>query len=832
MEHHSELKRNSRDQKQFETFAKATLPQVSQRIDPQDRFNLEKPNLSYAYLHHEITRNAKDISPKSSRNHQKQRMYRKENYEDELVKYMSKLPNYLERGKNPQEKVLNVGVLDWGRLEKWQCSQKQIPHGGGRSSVSSSNLSSSSSSDASSSHSSRRYISSPHHKMHRPSLQFHLMSSPVEGHLQVVKSSGQSVERFRDLTDAKSKTLNKQNKFIGKQFGNALAEIKPEECKGKDSNLKIGQESRTLPNGVKYDLASTTKMEMKGQDGQYVKRAEKLQEGNPGFGNQDVPGIEETVVLLLPTDLCQSNDPRTPSISDSTTLIGHKPAETRRRSFAVRSKDVGRYCEVDNSRHSQMKQNGCKDPKIDSSSKRSHSVPRSAKVGICPSGGGNLDDRKSATTVNKLTANEPLMVSDLKASKIASEKARSTSPFCRLSFGMGKIGKNSGLKEASALPQLSTTYVSAQSGSENGVASSGFDTSNTDKPNATSRARSSPLRRLLDPILKSKPTNCGNNVDRKETISKDRASKSSDSRPYSLTIAGQSGKVKLDMTGCRIVDVNNSFQEKKHGSPAVQALFRVAVKNGQPLFTFAVDNESDILAATLKKLSTSRKEDYSCIYTFFTIQEVKKKYGRWLNQGGKGQRHDYIPNVVAQMKVSDSHSSNLIKENYVDRFSLREFVLSSVELRQADQQTSDFQPNEELAAVVVKIPMRISRSSLRDGYQSDMHKDHPELGLRDHLPEETFDSNSGTKIENHPLTISQDIGATVILPSGVHALPHKGEPSSLIQRWRSGGSCDCGGWDLGCKLRILANWNQLIRKAGSSEVCSPSNQFELFYQVI
>ncbi|CAN7142057.1 unnamed protein product [Brassica rapa subsp. narinosa] len=35
---------------------------------------------------------------------------------DEVVKYMSKLPRYLQGESN----VLNVGVLDWSRLEKWQ----------------------------------------------------------------------------------------------------------------------------------------------------------------------------------------------------------------------------------------------------------------------------------------------------------------------------------------------------------------------------------------------------------------------------------------------------------------------------------------------------------------------------------------------------------------------------------------------------------------------------------------------------------------------------------------------------------------------------------------
>ncbi|KAH7366137.1 hypothetical protein KP509_18G064800 [Ceratopteris richardii] len=46
---------------------------------------------------------------------------------------------------------------------------------------------------------------------------------------------------------------------------------------------------------------------------------------------------------------------------------------------------------------------------------------------------------------------------------------------------------------------------------------------------------------------------------------------------------------------------------------------------------------------------------------------------------------------------------------------------------------------------------------------------------------------------------------SVILPLGEHGLPSEGMkgPSSLIERWESGGSCECGGWDLGCGIEVL-----------------------------
>ncbi|KAI4368432.1 hypothetical protein MLD38_016989 [Melastoma candidum] len=44
------------------------------------------------------------------------------------------------------------------------------------------------------------------------------------------------------------------------------------------------------------------------------------------------------------------------------------------------------------------------------------------------------------------------------------------------------------------------------------------------------------------------------------------------------------------------------------------------------------------------------------------------------------------------------------------------------------------------------------------------------------------------------------------IPSGLHGMPRTTAtrgPSNHIERWKSGGKCDCGGWDLGCPLTFL-----------------------------
>ncbi|KAG6476546.1 uncharacterized protein LOC122022411 [Zingiber officinale] len=68
----------------------------------------------------------------------------------------------------------------------------------------------------------------------------------------------------------------------------------------------------------------------------------------------------------------------------------------------------------------------------------------------------------------------------------------------------------------------------------------------------------------------------------------------------------------------------------------------------------------------------------------------------------------------------------------------------------------------------------------------------------------------------------------VLLPAGLHGGPvikHSG-PLSLIDRWKSGRHCDCGGWDVGCPLTVLKN-DSVCSKADMEEDSKP---FELFIE--
>ncbi|KAK1420716.1 hypothetical protein QVD17_22538 [Tagetes erecta] len=340
----------------------------------------------------------------------------------------------------------------------------------------------------------------------------------------------------------------------------------------------------------------------------------------------------------------------------------------------------------------------------------------------------------------------------------ATEVKRTSSPNRRFSFSLGKMARSFSFKESSnttsPVPQLNPSYISARSGPVNFQASSPDSANHYRKKSAAATpSRGSPLRRLLDPLLKLK----GAHLDEKVPKSK------TDLNPDSFNPSNK----------------NASLHNKKDRLSNVQALLQLTLKNGIPFFKLVVESSSDILAAAVKKLP-SGKDDTSLIYAFYSVHETKKKSGGWIYQSSKEKGHSFGYNIVGQMKISSSYHAEFSgpeKNLYV----VRESVLYSSDSTRTDEKTLDCILDGELAAIIVKNP-------------SD--------------------------------EICGDIGSCkstiVVLPDGVHSWPNNGSPFPLINRWRSGGACDCGGWDIGCQFHILSHQNETIKS---------SNSLNLSYQV-
>lgn len=802
-----------------------------------ERFQVDA-NLSYADFNHEITNAVEDEPTYPLEDKQNARTRRNTTEDDELVKYMSKLPAFLERGKNVPEKAFSVGVLDWRRLEKWQHSHKQTTPRNGRYSTSSSSTSSSFSVEGSSSHSSRGRSCSPiHQRIPRSTLQSQLLSSPKDMDVQSGRPSRENLSTCKDLKDVQENEYRQVQHEVNRTVQIHLGE-KMKDKKGRLEPEPI-QKAETLPcfKSAEAGSCSTEKAEVKECD--FVKRFEKTQESNSGVFEPELTERPNRVVLLVPKDVPNRANSEVSKTVKSRTHSDKKLSEVSRRGILERSRethharlhsDVQHSCtcasplEFDCNTQLRMKRRSSMDA---GSSKFppdvSHQTEQSAGVS-CTSRVGN-SEKKIPSIMPMLS--DALRGSEPKVGNVTTEKVRSTSPFRRLSISMGKIVKNSGSKEGLTSRKLDAKHASAKCIPENAEFSACSDNSHTDRSNSAGRSRSSPLRRLLDPILKPKSSiihHCSDPL-QEHSVSKDKFT-SLNGQSDSLT--GQPAKLKLDLSSCKTIDVRNSHSNKRQGSLPVQALLRVAYKNGLPLLSFAVNNDSDILAATMKECSSLQADKSSWMYTFFTIREARKKSGTWISQGNKGKGQGYIPNVVAQMKVSGFCFLKSKSGISTDRYGSLEYVLLAVDTRQQDQQTTEFQPKDELAAIVAQIPWPMKKGSAHDGPENNTRDGLSELESMVSFKNRLSNSTNGENPDDqNPLMNEVPMGATVILPSGVHSLPSNGGPSSLIERWKSGGSCDCGGWDMGCELKILGTHGHLCKNSSSS---NSSDQFALFSQ--
>ncbi|XP_051137059.1 uncharacterized protein LOC127255532 isoform X2 [Andrographis paniculata] len=126
----------------------------------------------------------------------------------------------------------------------------------------------------------------------------------------------------------------------------------------------------------------------------------------------------------------------------------------------------------------------------------------------------------------------------------------------------------------------------------------------------------------------------------------------------------------------------------------------------------------------------------------------------------------------------------------------------------------------EIAAILIQVPFE-KRESLK--FKSgDMKSDTLQRRLVDFYQLDNADeTNSAVK---SPGKIH------VVIPAGRHGLPTPESlgPSPLLDRWRSGGKCECSGWDLGCPLTVFSNAN--VRVVEGQSVVGNQHPAELFHE--
>lgn len=130
---------------------------------------------------------------------------------------------------------------------------------------------------------------------------------------------------------------------------------------------------------------------------------------------------------------------------------------------------------------------------------------------------------------------------------------------------------------------------------------------------------------------------------------------------------------------------------------------------------------------------------------------------------------------------------------------------------------ADLHPNLEIAAIIIQVPFE-KRESLK-GKRGDQKSDQPLSDLH-YLP--------GNEKRTNCLIPAK---VNVVTSSGNHSLPttESPGPSRLLDRWKLGGGCDCGGWDMGCPLVVFGNSD--IQCAEDHPLVNNLQPWKLYVQV-
>ncbi|CAA3009210.1 Hypothetical predicted protein [Olea europaea subsp. europaea] len=326
----------------------------------------------------------------------------------------------------------------------------------------------------------------------------------------------------------------------------------------------------------------------------------------------------------------------------------------------------------------------------------------------------------------------------------------------------------------------------------------------------------------------------------------------------------------------RIIPVsstNSTCSDQSSSSSSCATLFKGMLqctwKNGLPQYTFSMDDTRKIYVASSFKVESPDGKVLDCVYTFHSMENGSKDC----------DKREVEPELVGKMRVSSSitfcsNNSEIMETRFVlfrsDDNNLGEMQSSSHSLQQ----------NKRLARKIVDVfkstrsykerpsPKFVEKSaSFEDTYRHSSHQVQkspnpveasvesqyaPNLELaaivmRHHTCKKSKESgiggwglkflersgiNSLISSECSPQNCGEcSMSMNIIVPADVHGGPRTriGGPSSLIERWISGGRCDCGGWDIGCPLTVLDSRSCIMEASPpNSRECK---SFELFIQV-
>jgi hypothetical protein len=347
------------------------------------------------------------------------------------------------------------------------------------------------------------------------------------------------------------------------------------------------------------------------------------------------------------------------------------------------------------------------------------------------------------------------------------------------------------------------------------------------------RARSSPFKKILDPIMKSKSLRSSPLMEKGDSNSSTVPVSRKDSMSRKSLLSDFS---RTEQASCH---PNGEVQHVISAlSPAhLQAVLKLDSRNGIQVFEFSVEGPEESISARSWKTGN----ELNSIYTFHSGGKRSSAAGRVSKDGGW-----CAPPIVGQVQVSSYLCSEVGIDGSVNNSVITEFVSYDIAharriLEEKTQCTETSQPL--LSSVVDKSisgesPQRINlldqqknarnNSDVSSSYPWSEEDLYPHLEIAATVIQTPFNKDKSKEMKNG----SSPCSVKVVTPSGLHGLPKSDDearPSPLLDRWRFGGGCDCGGWDMACPIVVLGNAYE--NSQAESITINAKRPMELFVQV-
>ncbi|XP_047083264.1 uncharacterized protein LOC124694311 [Lolium rigidum] len=327
------------------------------------------------------------------------------------------------------------------------------------------------------------------------------------------------------------------------------------------------------------------------------------------------------------------------------------------------------------------------------------------------------------------------------------------------------------------------------------------------------KARSSPFKKMLNPIMKSKSVRSPS-VAEKEYSSSTAVPVSRKIGAPRKSLLSDFSRTERSQASCCQPNGESQLTAAALSPAHLRAVLKFDSKNGIPFYEFCVEGPEESISAR----SWESGSELNRIYTFHS----GGKRGSTAGRSSKDERR-CSPPTVGQMHVSSYLCSEVAKDGTLNNSVNTEFVLydiaharRSFAAEEKTQCTETTQP--KTCGVVDKsfcgdYPHQINlidhQHNARNNSEVSTSRPWSEEDLYPHLEiAATVIQIPFNKAKSKELDNGSSTGTIkVVTPSGLHGLSNDNDasPSPLLDRWRYGGGCDCGGWDMACPLVVFEN---------------------------